>query len=294
MMTIPEAQQLLLKAVASKRLAAAYLITGAEREERRELAKFLAQALFCSEITPGSVPCGKCSACRRIGEEKHPDLFLIQGEGVMGFLSIEQVRQLKSEIYLSPYQADYRIYLLEIEAIREEAANAFLKTLEEPPRTAILILLSQTEREFLPTILSRVAKIRLPAPEPSVTNLQYFANVAGLSWQDPSEIFQLAKELADSKEEGLKEFLKDAAAGLRIALQFKEGLRSKEETPEALVKIAGHFKDAGEIRSLIEKTLTRRQDILRGRVTARLALETLFIALSKPAAEVFKPITKRQ
>jgi DNA polymerase III gamma/tau subunit len=156
--------------------------------------------------------------------------------------------------------------------------------LEEPPKAAVLILLSQTEREFLPTILSRLAKIRLPEPEITVSNLKYLTNISGLSWQDPSEIFQLAKELADLEEEDLKVFLKDIAAGLRMALQFKEGLRSKEETPEVLVKIADKIKSAAKVRSLLEKALSRRQDILRGRATTRLALETLFISLSEPPA----------
>jgi len=288
-MTITESQELLLKAVKANRLAAAYLIIGAEKEERRELGKFLTQALFCSEITPGSLPCNHCSACRRVAEEKHPDLFIIQGDGVRGFLSIEQVRQLKSEIYLSPYQAEYRVYLLEIEAIRDEAANAFLKTLEEPPKAAIIIILSQTEREFLPTILSRLAKIRLPEPELSVSNLQYLTSIAGLSWQEPPEIFKLAKEMADAKEEDLKLLLKDIIAGLRISLEFKEGLRSSQETPEAMVKIAGKAKNAGELRALLEKALGRRQDVLRGRVTTRLALETLLIPLSKPAHPIPPP-----
>lgn len=280
-MTITESQELLLKAVKADRLATAYLIIGGEKEERRTLAKFLTQALFCSEITPGSLPCNQCSVCRRVAEEKHPDLFIIQGEGVNGFLSIDQIRQLKSEIYLSPYQARYRVYLLEIEAIRDEAANAFLKTLEEPPETAIIIILSQTEREFMPTILSRLAKIRLPEPELSVSNLDYFTSISGLSWQEPSDIFELSKEMADNKEEDLKLLLKNFIAGLRIALEFKEGLRSKGETPEAMLKIAGKAKNAGEIRVLLEKALGRRQDIIRGRVTTRLALETLLIPLSK-------------
>ncbi|MFH2069190.1 MAG: hypothetical protein ABII89_07010 [Candidatus Omnitrophota bacterium] len=288
-MTITESQELLLKAVKANRLAAAYLFIGAGEAERRALAKFLTQALFCSEITPGSLPCNHCSACRRVAEEKHPDLFLIRGEGVMGFLSIDQVRQLKSEIYLSPYQAKYRVYLLEIEAIRDEAANAFLKTLEEPPETAIIIILSQTEREFIPTILSRLAKIRLPEPELSVSNLQHLTSTAGLSWQEPSGIFKLAKEMADAEEEDLKLLLKEIIAGLRISLEFKEGLRSREETPEAMVKIANKAKDAGELRSLLEKALGRRQDILRGRVTTRLALETLLIPLSQPAHPIPPP-----
>ena len=292
-MTITESQELLLKAVKANRLAAAYLFIGAEKEERRALGKFLTQALFCSEITPGSLPCNHCSACRRVDEEKHPDLFIIQGEGVMGFLSIDQVRRLKSEIYLSPYQTKYRVYLLEIEAIRDEAANAFLKTLEEPPETAIIIILSQTEREFMPTILSRLAKIRLPEPELSISSVQWLTGIAGLSWQEPSGIFKLAKEMADSEEEDLRLLLKEIIVGLRAALEFKEGLRSREDTPEAMVKIANKAKDAGELRSLLEKALSRRQDILRGRVTTRLALETLLIPLAQPAVAA-GPFTERK
>jgi len=281
-MTPSEGREFLLKAADAKRIAPAYLITGGEAEERRELAKFLAQALFCSERKAGSPPCSRCPACRKIIDEKHPDLFLIKGEGIMGFLSIEQVRQLKSEIYLSPYQAAYRIYLLEIEAIREEAANAFLKTLEEPPQTAILILLSQMEREFLPTILSRLTKIRLPEPEPAVTEMSDIKNIFALSWKEPAGIFRLAKEIADADESDLKRILKELVASLRIAMQFKEGMRSGEETPEIIQKMANRSKTPEEVRELLEETLAGRQDILRGRVARRFAMENLLISLSRP------------
>ncbi|MFH0796484.1 MAG: hypothetical protein V2A65_05425 [Candidatus Omnitrophota bacterium] len=280
-MTITTAREFLLKAVKMLRLSPAYLITGLDSRNRRDLAKIFVQAIFCTEKGQNSEPCGRCLVCRKVIEEKHPDLFFIAGEGKMGLLKIEQVRKLKSEIYLSPYQAKYRIYLLEIETLQEEAANAFLKTLEEPPQTAIIILLARTEREFLPTILSRLTKIRLPEPEMAPVNITGLKKMMHLSWQDPSEIFSLTKEVANYDESELREFLENLVNNLKVALEFKEGMRSKEETPEIIRILAERMKSSQEIRNLLEEVLGKRQDILRGRVSPRLALDNIFINLAQ-------------
>ena len=289
-MTISTAREFLLKAVQMSRLAPAYLITGLDSQARRGLAKFFVQAIFCTEketapapvgSRQGSEPCGRCLTCQKVIEEKHPDLFFIEGEGSMGLLKIEQVRQLKSKIYLSPYQAKYRIYVLEIETLQEEAANAFLKTLEEPPQTAIILLLARTEREFLPTILSRLTKIRLTEPEIGPANIVELKKLMDLSWQEPSEIFSLTKEVANYDESELREFLKNLVNNLKVALEFKEGMRTKEETPAVIQNLVERIKSSQEIRSLLEEVLSKRQDILRGRVSPRLALDNIFISFTR-------------
>ena len=97
---------------------------------------------------------------------QHPDLNIIQAEQEGGILKVEQIRELRKTILLSPYQADYRIVLLlRFEEANPSAANALLKTLEEAPRQVILLLTASNTEALLPTIVSRCEVIRLhPVP----------------------------------------------------------------------------------------------------------------------------------
>ncbi len=142
----------------------AYLITGPEHIGKMTLARTFAQALNCvAEV--GSRPCGECRACRLIAEDKHPDVRVIRPEmSARGApsLKIEQIRQLQQELSLSAYEARYKIAILSrFDAANASAANAFLKTLEEPPSNVILLLTAADADTLLPTINSRCRAIRL-------------------------------------------------------------------------------------------------------------------------------------
>lgn len=144
----------------------AYLITGATGIGRRTLALRFAQALNCpSPIAPGEA-CLQCRTCQQIERMQHPDLAVVQAEWRGGTLKVEQVRDLQHTLALTPYEAHYRVaLLLRFEEAHPSAANALLKTLEEPAPQVILLLTAESAESLLPTIVSRCEVLRLrPLP----------------------------------------------------------------------------------------------------------------------------------
>lgn len=140
----------------------AYLFTGPQGVGRRTLAIRFSQALNCPKSSEPGVPCGKCRTCRQIEHLKHPDLHLLQAETLGGILKVDQVRELQHQLFLAPYEARYRVaLLLRFEEANDSAANALLKTLEEPPPQVILILTADNAERLLPTIASRCEHLRL-------------------------------------------------------------------------------------------------------------------------------------
>jgi DNA polymerase-3 subunit delta' len=156
------AAHLLAGQIARDRLRHAYLITGPPGVGRCTLALALAQAINCSTPLAPGVPCQTCRTCSQIGRQQHPDLALVQAETVGGTLKVDQIRELQRGLNLAPYQARYRVaLLLRFEEAHPSAANALLKTLEEPPSQVILILTAESADALLPTVVSRCEVIRL-------------------------------------------------------------------------------------------------------------------------------------
>lgn len=146
----------------------AYLFAGAPGLGRRTLALRLAQALNCEKpISPGE-PCLTCRTCKQIEEMRHPDLAILQSvddEGnakVGGTLRVDQIREVQRSLNLKPYQSQFRVALfLRFHEANDNAANALLKTLEEAPAHAVLLLTADTPEQLLPTINSRCEILRL-------------------------------------------------------------------------------------------------------------------------------------
>ena len=160
----------------------AYLFCGPPGLGRRTLALRLAQALNCTKPLAPGIPCGLCRDCKQIDAMQHPDMNVIQAldgdnlpkEG--GTLKVDQIREVQRSLSLKPYQAKYRVALfLRFQEANDNAANALLKTLEEAPAHAILLLTADTPEQLLPTIISRCEILRLrPLPiEAVVADLIY-------------------------------------------------------------------------------------------------------------------------
>lgn len=140
----------------------AYLFCGPPGLGRRTLALRLAQALNCTQPAAPGQPCGLCRECRQIEAMRHPDLAIVQAESEGGTLKVDQVREVRRALALKPYQANYRVALfLRFQEASEGAANALLKTLEEAPGYAVLILTADAPEQLLPTITSRCEILRL-------------------------------------------------------------------------------------------------------------------------------------
>ncbi|MEZ0397329.1 MAG: DNA polymerase III subunit delta' [Anaerolineales bacterium] len=140
----------------------AYLFTGPAGIGRRTLALRFAQALLCPTPTAPGDPCGICRACRQIEAMQYADLTVVQAEKEGGVLKVEQVREVRQLLSLKPYQGERRVALfLRFEEANPSAANALLKTLEEAPSHAILLLTADSAESLLPTIVSRCQVLRL-------------------------------------------------------------------------------------------------------------------------------------
>ena len=144
----------------------AYLFTGPEGVGRRTLALRFAQALFCERPPAPGEACGQCRSCRLVAREAHPDLHIVAKEPDAAFIKVGQIRALERQLTLTPHSAPYRIALLtDFEEAHPSAANALLKTLEEPPGKAMLLLTASAAEALLPTVVSRCEVLRLrPMP----------------------------------------------------------------------------------------------------------------------------------
>ena len=147
------------RAVLEDRPAHAYLISGPAQIGKATLARSLALALNCRSAE-GARPCLRCRSCQLINAGKHPDVQVIEPDGA--HVKNDQVRALQHDLALRPVEGRYRVAIFDqFETATVEAQNALLKTLEEPPDYAVLIVLTADPELLLPTIVSRCQQMVL-------------------------------------------------------------------------------------------------------------------------------------
>ncbi len=172
---------LLCRSLERGRLGHAYLFCGDSHLMLERVARELALTVNCTSPAvpaPAGIPvvaCGTCSSCRRVREGVHPDIHWLRAESKTRVVRVEQVRELINAVQLKPTEARYKVgVIVGADRLNANAANAFLKTLEEPPQRSLLLLLSTEPERLLETILSRC--LRLVFPGGGV------ADASGLAW----------------------------------------------------------------------------------------------------------------
>lgn len=164
------ALDLLAHAIRSDRPGHAYLFTGPAQVGKTTVARAFAQALVCERSAQnGGTPCAAgadaCRTCQRVAQDRYPDVQFIAAE--KNTIQIDQVRALQSDAAIAPLEGRRKVFIIsEIERASLPAANALLKTLEEPPSQVILLLTTTRRDLVLPTILSRCQVIALRALPP--------------------------------------------------------------------------------------------------------------------------------
>lgn len=221
--------------VASDRIAGAYLFVGPTGVGKETVARYFAQLIFCQQEAQPPTVCGACLACRKVDSGNHPDLQFIRPDG--SELKIGQIRELQKQIIYEPLEANRKVYILtDVDRMNDPAENALLKTLEEPPASSVLILLTSNIRVLLPTTRSRCQILQFHPMSP----------------QELTEIlvekFSVAPEQATTLA-----IAADGAIGKALA-RLEKGDVLSEEVPEILratdplaaFRLAEHFKDNPE------------------------------------------------
>ena len=159
-------------ALGQGRLAHAYLFLGPPGVGRASVARALAGVLNCARLREDGDACGECPSCVRLAAGTHPDFHVLAptSEGRQPQIKIEQIREFRRVTAYPPVGGGWRVALIKpAEAMNDAAANALLKTLEEPPPQHLLILTAGVEADLFPTLVSRCQKLAFaPLPSPLI------------------------------------------------------------------------------------------------------------------------------
>ena len=224
-------KEVLERAIETGRVHHAYLFAGLRGVGKYTTALAFSAVVNCQERDPDGFAdaCGECKSCRKIAEGYHPDVFTVAPEGGSKRIKIEQIREIQEAAVKQPHEARYRMVLIdEAHAMTTEAANALLKTLEEPSSRMRLIVITDQAHRLLETIISRCQELRF----------------SGLSTEEVLPI--LREELA--ADEDIEE-VPDAST-LRLAANYGEGSvgRSLEVVTSGMLE---------QRRQLVESVLDR-------------------------------------
>lgn len=305
---------ILQRSLASGRIAHAYLFDGIEGCGKKKTALALVAALFCEQ----GKGCGSCPPCHKIALLQHPDLHLIEPDGA--FIKIDQIRELQRELSLRPFEAPRKACIIEAaDRLNPASGNALLKTLEEPPGHALLVLLTANIGGVLPTILSRCQQLHFPAlPETLIADFlrnrgstpemagiaaslaggsltkaieigaeetlasrkHFLEQMTAFSLKEIAPLFAAAEELATDRETALEK-LELLTAFLRDVLHLQGGMQEVVNTDLfPLLRREADKRSAVSTMERIERVVETRYAIQRN-VNLRLALEVLFMRLAE-------------
>jgi DNA polymerase III subunit delta' len=249
-MTPDEAFEHIRHAFEANRLAQGYVIAGPPRGEGAALAERILQ-LLCCEGSPR--PCGQCRPCRQTAAHASADGLWIEPQKRSRIISVDQVRDLQRQVYQTSYSAGWKAcVLIGADRFSGEAANAFLKVLEEPPGKCLFLLLSDSPQALLPTVISRCQRLTLTGGE-SVVEPEWRQDLldALIQASAGSRYPSLVALAAAERLESLMKKMKDRAEDEEKAL-LPEGLDAEEKEDLLGARVSARYR---EMRSRLMRSL---------------------------------------
>lgn len=293
----------LRRCLASGRVSHAYLFVGPEGIGKSTVAKAFACALTCPE-EPGE-GCGECPSCRRIVSGSHPDVHIVEPEGQA--VKIEQVRDLQEAVAFRPALAPRTVAVLpRAERMTPQAANALLKTLEEPPGETVIVLVSPTPSLLPPTVVSRcelIAFAPIPAEELAgilVARRGMSREAASLAAAMASGRVGLALEADLGELKALRnkalEFLKAATEGPATVIEWSQAWFDEQRRGRSSLKASGlELSQAllGLTRDLVVSASGERKRLIHPDLADRYG-SLPAVRTTAQAAEAFKAVQEAQ
>ncbi len=240
--------ELLQRSLQRGRLAHAYLFSGHQLGDLEALARTLAKTLNCrAPVKSGGAAidcCDRCLNCQKIDHGNHADVHWIRPESKSRVIVTGQMRELMQEINLKPTEAEYKLaVIVAADRLRIEAANAFLKTLEEPPPKSVLILLTTEPQWILDTIVSRCLRLNFAGDTPQKLDpgqmkwLSDFSEMAGADQKGLLGRYRLMDALL-RRLNGLKTVIDEELTARSPLQRYKDAERDMQEKWEEELKAA--------------------------------------------------------
>ena len=267
----------LLNALASGRLAHAYLFCGPRGTGKTSTARILAKAINCQENAGLGEPCNRCLMCRSITEGRCLDLIEIDAASNRG---IDEIRDLRDKVNFVPNEARYKVYIIdEVHMLTPQAFNALLKTLEEPPGHTVFVLATTEAHQVPSTIISRCQRFdfrRIPLPQ-MTERLAHICREEGISSR-PEALETLARRATGSlrdAENMLDQLVANHGAEIGFAqVQELLGLTSdqrvqelarlvlKKDVPSGLAAIGAAAQDGADLRQFARQLVEHLRELL--------------------------------
>ena len=228
-------------AMANDKVSHSYMLAGEKGMGKKMIAKAFAMALLCENKTDGLEPCMKCRSCIQALSENNPDIVFVRHEKPK-LVSVQDIRtQLVADIGYKPYSYKHKVYIVEdAQFMNIEAQNAMLKTIEEPPSYAVIILLVTNTGSMLQTVLSRTVVLNVQPIKKEIVKEYLMKNDKIVDYQADVAASFAGGNLGKAKEIAASEQFRELMEEVKQLLRYIKDMQAYEVV--AAVKRASEYK----------------------------------------------------